>query len=107
MQRSRARHARRRTSPRSRPRDREKRLANADRGLDESTSARDLIDLAFAAANFAGEVLDRGFALAEEAYATAVGRDLEAALRAFRDRNRAADCIASLAVDDVATLRRD
>jgi hypothetical protein len=84
----------------------EKLLANADRGLDDSTSARDLIDLAFAAANFATPVLDRGFLLAEEVYGTAIGRYLEAALQAFRDRKRAAACIASLAVDDVATLRR-
>lgn len=84
----------------------EKLLANADRGLDESTSARDLIDLAFAAANFGKPVLDRGFALAEEAYGGAVGRYLAAAVHAFRDRKRAADCIASLAVDDVPTLRR-
>jgi hypothetical protein len=84
----------------------EKLLANADRGLDESTSARDLIDLAFAAASYDKPLLDRGFALAEEAYGEAVGRYLDAALRAFRDRKRAAACIASLGVDDVATLRR-
>lgn len=84
----------------------EKLLANADRGLDESTSARDLIDLAFAAAHFAKPVLDRGFALAEEVYGTAVRRYLAASLDAFRDRKRAAACIAALAVDDTATLRR-
>lgn len=84
----------------------EKLLANADRGLDESTSARDLVDLAFAAAHFGRPVLDRGFALAEEAYGSAVRRYLKEALDAFRDRRRAAACIASLAVDDTATLRR-
>ena len=84
----------------------EKLLANADRGLDESTAARDLVDLAFAAAHFAKPVLDRGFALAEEAYGAAVGRYLADALHAFRDRRRAAACIASLAVSDVSALRR-
>jgi hypothetical protein len=84
----------------------EKLLANADRGLDESTSARDLVDLAFAAASFEKPVLDRGFLLAEEVYGSAVGRYLEAALSSFRERRRAAACIATLAVDDVATLRR-
>ena len=84
----------------------EKLLANADRGLDESTSARDLIDLAFAAVHFDKPVLDRGFALAEEAYGSAVGRYLAAALHAFSDRKRAAACIASLAVEDVPVLRR-
>ncbi len=84
----------------------EKLLANADRGLDESTSARDLIDLAFAAACFDKPTFDRGFAQAEQAYGSAVGRYLDAALRAFRDRRRASVCIATLAVEDVATLRR-
>jgi hypothetical protein len=84
----------------------EKLLANADRGLDESTSARDLIDLAFAAAHFPSAVLDSGFALAEQAYGTAVRRYLAAATNAFRDRRRAAACIEALDVDDTVTLRK-
>jgi hypothetical protein len=84
----------------------EKLLANADRGLDESTLARDLVDLAFAAARFDRATLDAGFALAEEAYGAAIGRYLEQSLDAFRDRRRAAACIKSLAVDDTATLRK-
>jgi hypothetical protein len=84
----------------------EKLLANADRGLDESTSARDLIDLAFAAARFARPVLEDGMALAEQVYGTAVRRYLAAALEAFADRRRAAACINALAVDDTVTLRK-
>ena len=84
----------------------EKLLANADRGLDESTLARDLIDLAFAAAGLGKPVFDDGFAIAEEAYGTAVRRYLKASLEAFRDRARSARCIKSLAVDDTATLRK-
>jgi hypothetical protein len=84
----------------------EKLLANADRGLDESTLARDLVDLAFAAARFDRATLAAGFALAEEAYGAAIGRYLEQSVDAFRDRRRAAACIKSLAVDDTATLRK-
>jgi len=84
----------------------EKLLANADRGLDESTLARDLIDLAFAAVSFGKPVFHRGLALAEEAYGTAVRRYLEASLDAFRNRARAAQCIKSLAVEETATLRK-
>lgn len=84
----------------------EKLLANADRGTDESTLARDLIDLAFAAASYGQPVFEAGLALAEEAYGMAVHRYLEGSLNAFRDRARAARCIKSLAVDDTATLRK-
>src|SRR4051812_27497996 len=61
----------------------EKLLANADRGLDESTLARDLIDLAFAAAHFGKPVLAAGLSIAEEAYGSAVRRYLAASLAAF------------------------
>jgi len=84
----------------------EKLLANADRGLDESTLARDLIDLAFAAVGFGRETFDTGLALAEQAYGTAVRRYLGASLEAFRSRGRAAHCMRSLAIDDSATLRK-
>ena len=84
----------------------EKLLANADRGLDESTLARDLVDLAFAAAGFGKPAFEAGLALAEEAYGTAARRSLGASLDAFRRRAHAARCIKSLAVDDTATLRK-
>jgi hypothetical protein len=85
----------------------EKLLANADRGLDESTLSRDLIDLAFAAAHFGKPTLQEGFSVAERAYGAAVRRYLGLALELFRaNRSRATACIKSLAVDDTATLRK-
>jgi hypothetical protein len=84
----------------------EKLLANADRGLDESTLARDVIDLAFAAARLGRPVFDAGLVIAEGAYGTAVRRYLAASLEAFRDRGRAAASIKSLAIDDTPTLRK-
>jgi hypothetical protein len=84
----------------------EKLLANADRGLDESALARDLVDLAFAAAHFGRPTFEEGLAIAEEAYGTAAGRYLNASLSAFGHRVHAAQCIKSLAVDDVPTLRK-
>jgi hypothetical protein len=84
----------------------EKLLANADRGLDESTLSRDLIDLAFAAARLGKPTFDAGLALAEDAYGAAVRRYLGASLEAFKHRARAAQCIKSLSVDDTVTLRK-
>jgi hypothetical protein len=84
----------------------EKLLANADRGLDESTLARDLVDLAFAAASFGKPAFETGLALAEEAYGKAARRSLDTSLNAFRRRAYAAQCIKSLAVDDTPTLRK-
>lgn len=84
----------------------EKLLANADRGLDESTLARDIVDLAFAAVHYGRPVFDAGRQIAEQAYGEAVRRYLRASLDAFRDRRRAAVCIRSLAIDDTVTLRK-
>jgi hypothetical protein len=84
----------------------EKLLANADRGLDESTLARDLIDLAFAAVRFGKPTFEAGLSLAEGAYGAAARRYLAASLEAFKQRSRASQCIRSLAVDDTATLRK-
>jgi hypothetical protein len=84
----------------------EKLLANADRGFDESTLARDLIDLAFAAVAFGRPTFDAGLELAERAYGVAARRYLAASLDAFKNRARAAHCIKSLGVEDTATLRK-
>jgi hypothetical protein len=85
----------------------EKLLANADRGLDESTLSRDLIDLAFAAVHFGEPALSTGLELAEQAYGKAVRRYLGLALKLFQqNRARAAACIKSLDVDDTPTLRK-
>lgn len=84
----------------------EKFLANADRGLDDSTKSRDAIDLAFLAARFGWERLLPGLRLAETAYGAAVRRLLHEALELFaRDRNRLSDCAAALGIADRATLR--
>ena len=85
----------------------EKLLANADRGLDDSTLSRDLIDLAFATVHFGKPTLRAGLAIAEQAYGTAICRHLGLTLEAFqKSRTRAAVCIKSLAVEDTATLRK-
>lgn len=84
----------------------EKLLANADRGLDESTLARDLVDLAFAAVRHGRPVFDAGLGIAEEAYGAAVRRYLDASLTAFRQRARSKHCMASLGIEDTATLRK-
>jgi hypothetical protein len=85
----------------------EKLLANADRGLDDSTLSRDLIDLAFAAVHFGKPTLIEGLNLAEQAYGAAVRRYLGLALDLFKkNRARAAACIESLAVEDTTTLRK-
>jgi len=85
----------------------EKLLANADRGLDASTLSRDLVDLAFLAAQVGRPVLREGLALAENAYGDAVRRSLRRALDNFaQNRTRANACIRSLAVDDTAMLRK-
>lgn len=85
----------------------EKLLANADRGLDDSTLSRDIIDLAFAATHFDKLVVTSGLALAEEAYGTAVRRYLAQALDSLQsNRARANSCIRALGIEDVATLRK-
>lgn len=85
----------------------EKLLANADRGLDESTLSRDLIDLAFVMARSGKDEFQGGWAIAEGAYGSAVERELRVALDIFRDnRARANACIKSLAIEDTATLRK-
>lgn len=85
----------------------EKFLANADRGLDTSTSSRDLIDLAFLAAAHGVEALEPGLRLAESAYGKEVKRRLAAVLGVFESRRGyASDCARSLGVEDMATLRR-
>jgi hypothetical protein len=85
----------------------EKFLANADRGLDTSTSSRDLIDLAFLAAAHGMETLEPGLRLAESAYGKEIRRRLSAVLMMFESRRGyVSDCARSLGIEDVATLRR-
>lgn len=85
----------------------EKLLANADRGLDESTHARDLVDLAFLAAGIDKRGLRCGLAIAQGAYGAAVLRQLQASLSEFSaSRPRAAGHLRTLGVTDTLTLRK-
>jgi hypothetical protein len=59
-----------------------------DRGLDESALGRDLIDLAFLAANVGKRGLLPGLHIAEGAYGSAVRRALADSLNSFQN-NRA------------------
>jgi hypothetical protein len=84
----------------------EKFLANADRGLDESLKARDLVDLAYLAAFHPGPVLECGYRLAQSAYGQAVRRYLLLGLDKFATRGYGAACIKAHGLEDVATLRK-
>jgi hypothetical protein len=85
----------------------EKLLANTDRGLDDSTLARDLIDLAFVAAHVDKRQLQAGLEIAEQAYGSAVRRLLKSTLDRFRtNRARAKANIDALTIDDAATMRK-
>jgi len=85
----------------------EKFLANADRGLDESAKSRDVIDLAFLAAQHGVKTLEPGMRLAETAYGSAIRRYLELVLAKFAaDSRYASACARSLGISDLATLRK-
>lgn len=84
----------------------EKLLANTDRGLDDSTHSRDVIDLAFLAARHGAERLRAGLQLAETAYGVAVQRALRAVLEHLgSERRRVSDHMAALGIEDRSTLR--
>ena len=76
----------------------EKLLANADRGRDPSTNARDLIDLAFMAANWPEEDLRAGLVTAQSAYGDTVQRELNAVLSSLDDADYRQRCLAALSV---------
>lgn len=84
----------------------EKLLANADRGLDRSTRARDLIDLAFMAARWPADALEEGRVRAEAAYGEAIGRALAAALERFADERWRERCREDLALTRPDVLDR-
>ncbi len=85
----------------------EKFLANADRGLDESTLSRDLVDLSFVAVHASPPQLEKGMEMAEQAYGAAIRRSLRLSLDSFKgNRSRAAAHIRSLGVEDTQTLRK-
>ena len=84
----------------------EKLLAHADRGGDESTHARDLIDLAFMAGSWPAEHLRAARAIAESAYGSVVMRELGEGLSRFEDASRRRHCIEMLSIADTSTLDR-
>jgi hypothetical protein len=77
----------------------EKFLANADRGLDESTLSRDAVDLAHMIEGWSRQDADAGIALATAAYGNAISRSLESVIAKLREdrayRNR---CIEGLGI---------
>ena len=84
----------------------EKLLAHADRGRDDSTHARDLVDLAFMAARWAPEHAASAMTIAEAAYGAVVARELDAGLSRFEDRAHRRRSVKALAITDTRTLAR-
>ena len=84
----------------------EKLLAHADRGLDDSTHARDLVDLAFMAASWPAASWNPAMEAAESAYGAVVARELDAGLSRFGNRTRRRRCVEALGVTDTRTLAR-
>ena len=83
----------------------EKFLANADRGMDASTLARDAVDLAFMIQAWGPDEAIAGAALARSAYGKAVDRELTGAIRKLRtDRAFRARVVEGLAITDTKTL---
>ncbi len=64
----------------------EKFLALTDRGMDETTHSRDLIDIAFITARHGRAVLRPGFEMAEVVYGKAVLRAVRGCLSSFARR---------------------
>jgi hypothetical protein len=83
----------------------EKVLANDDRGLDESVSSRDVIDIAYMIEAWGMQPFIEGSQMARDAY----GKGVEASVRASAQKlmkNQAyfKKCVASLGITDVNTL---
>jgi hypothetical protein len=86
----------------------EKFLANADRGLDESTKSRDVIDLAFLAARYGAKPLAPGLRLAETAYGATIRHQLDLVLSKFAaDSRYASACAHSLGIEDLVPCAKD
>ena len=84
----------------------EKLLAHAVRGQDESTHARDLVDLAFMAGSWPDEPVRAAMGLAESAYGAVVGHDLAARLSRFDDEAHRRSCLEALSISDTLVLER-
>lgn len=85
----------------------EKFLSNADRGLDDSTHARDVIDLAHIAAHRGIKALMPGLDLAQTAYGSAIREQLRQVLAHLRaDKHRLQNHAAALGIEDTRILRK-
>lgn len=85
----------------------EKFLANADRGLDAATHARDIIDLAAIAAQKDAASLRAGLLLAQTAYGETVVRELARVLAHLKtDKRRLPAQADALGIEDLATIRK-
>lgn len=84
----------------------EKFLANTDRGRDNSTRSRDLIDLAFMSADWDVNNLQSGFTAADSVYGASVSRELEHALSMFKDSTYKAKCVKDLSITNTRKLKR-
>ena len=84
----------------------EKLLANADRGRDPSANARDVIDLAFMAANWSEDDQRIGMATAQSAYGDVVRRELDAVVSSLNDADYRRRCLNALSVSDTGTFAR-
>jgi len=84
----------------------EKLLANADRGRDPSANARDVIDLAFMAANWPEEDQRTGLATAHSAYGDVVRRELDAVLSSLDDAHYRQRCLVALSVSDTGAFSK-
>lgn len=84
----------------------EKLLANADRGGDESTRSRDVIDLAFMTSSWSTTDLMTGLEKATEIYGDAVHRGLATALNRMENRKYRNQCVKELSISDPRKLGR-
>lgn len=83
----------------------EKFLANADRGMDASTLARDAVDLAFMIEGWDAKDATAGAELARIAYGPAIDRELARVVARLRgDRSFRARVIEGLGIQDTRTL---
>ena len=84
----------------------EKLMANTDRGRDDTTRSRDLVDLAFMITKWSRDDLSVGLDSAIDAYGDSVQRELAAALTRFNDREYRDRCLADLSICDARRLDR-
>jgi len=82
----------------------EKLLANADRGLDDATLSRELVDLAFMIEGWSKADAEKGMVLAKDAYGASVARLLGQAREKMRDKLHRARCVEALGLDDTKTM---